>query len=654
MKRFLKAFGWAALVAALQAIVFLSPWGESLETRFLDLWFNMRGPVASPEEVVVIAMDEDSYQILDFPMNQPWPRSAHAALLRRLKEAGVRGVVFDVLFFGEGPFAEVDDDLAKSMREVPTVIGAEVREVADQFGARLTTDLPLNSFRDAAKLGLVGQPEDGGRVRRFLLPEARYRDVQAVDGLPSLAAAATGAIREPGPRDFIHYYGPPRTIPTYSYYQVLEEEVPLPKQKLQDKIVFVGLSLGTETGPAQMDAFLTSYSQHGRTHGVEIHAIAAANLLRGDWIKRSSPGKETALLAAIALLATLGLLYLRPLAGGTMVIGVLAGWTALAYWSFLHGQFVPGATLAGIALPVAYTGATLSNYLTARFQQQRLERAFRFYLSPEMAREVARNPQALQLGGEEVECTALFTDIAGFTTVAEEMKPTEVGQMLNAYFTEVMEAVFEKRGTVIQFIGDGLFALWGAAERTSEHGRSCCEAALAIQAEIELFNQSERFPPLRTRFGISTGPVLVGNLGSTRRFDFTGIGDTVNLASRVEGLNKYFGTTILMTDSSLAQLPKDRTTLKMGLIRVVGKTQPVGLHTIFASAIAPPIAERWLEAWSLFSIREWEQSDGMFADISREEPRLAKAAAIYKKQIEAHLATPPASDWCGEIVFSVK
>jgi adenylate cyclase len=271
-----------------------------------------------------------------------------------------------------------------------------------------------------------------------------------------------------------------------------------------------------------------------------------------------------------------------------------------------------------------------------------------------MAREVARNPQALQLGGEEVECTAMFTDIAGFTSIAERMKPAEVSQMLNSYFTEVMDAIFERRGTVIQFIGDGVYALWGAPAKTSEHARLCCEAALAVQVEIEHFNQSGRFPPLKTRFGVNTGQVLVGNLGSKRRFDFTGIGDTVNLASRLEGLNKYFGTTILIADSTRAQLPPEMASLKMGLIRAVGKTLPVGLHTLFREPVSTGVSAKWAEAWVRFVARDWDAAEVLFSAVGKEEPRLTRAARLYHDQISAHRMTTPSNGWQGEIIFTTK
>jgi adenylate cyclase len=654
VKRFLKDCGWALLVAALHTALFLSPWGEALEMRFLDLWFNLRGPVAPPEDVVVVAMDEGSYGAFNLPENQAWPRGLHAKLLRRLAEAGAREVVFDVLFSGDGPDAEADKEFVEAMNAVPTVIGADVGTLkVRQYSDSRTLLLPAEKFLAAAKCALIGMPEDGEHVRRFLIPLAFYsRDL--IHDLSSLAAVASGSSKEPGSRDMIRYYGPKWSIPTCSYEQVLDVDKPVPATIFRDKIVFVGLNNQTELGPAQKDAYLTSYSRAGRTFGVEIHATATANLLHGDWIRRAPTRKEACVLGLLAGLLTLGLLYLRPTLGAILVVGYGASWGVLAYWSFLRGQFLPGAVLAAIVLPVTYLKATLTNYIIARLQQLRLERAFRLYLSPEMAREVARNPEALQLGGQEVECTAMFTDIAGFTTIAEKMKPNEVSQMLNAYFTEVMEAIFEKRGTVIQFIGDGIYALWGAPAKTDEHARLCCEAAQAIRGEIERFNQSGRFPPLHTRFGINTGPVLVGNLGSKRRFDFTGIGDTVNLASRMEGLNKYFGTTILITDATRAQLPPEVVSLKMGLICAVGKTLPVGLHTLFRVPVSEPVAAKWKEGWERFAARDWDAAKILFSTVAEEESRLAKAVKLYHDQITDHRVSPPPDEWRGEIVFSTK
>src|SRR5262249_42724459 len=152
--------------------------------------------------------------------------------------------------------------------------------------------------------------------------------------------------------------------------------------------------------------------------------------------------------------------------------------------------------------------------------------------SPEMAAAVASNAESLQLGGRQVFATALFTDIAGFTRISERLNPVETAAMLNSYFSEVMDAIFEKRGTLIKFIGDAVFALWGAPIDEPRHRQRAYEAARSIMNDVFRFNESSGFPALQTRIGLNSGPMLVGNLGAKRRFDFTAIGDSVNLASR--------------------------------------------------------------------------------------------------------------------------
>lgn len=652
MKRWLKILGLAALVAVAHTGLFRLPWGETLELRFLDLWFNVRGPVTPPNDVVIVAMDEESYDHIGISLNQAWPRALHAKLLRRLAECGAKRVVFDVLFLGEGPDAAADRELAEAMRGVPTIIGADVGELKGRPASEeRTLFLPLEKFRAVASLGLVGVRKQDDHARCFFLPDSLESRDMADQLPPGLAAAASGATSQPGGRDLIRFYGPRWSVRTCAYEQVLEPDKPVPAEVFRNKIVFVGLNLKTELGAAQKDSYLTPF---GETFGVEIHATAAANLLKGDWIKRRSSAAEASGLALVSALVTLALLRLRPTWGALVLTGYGAGWGLLAYTSFLRGWFLPGATLAVIVLPFTYLGSTLTNYLAARLKQLRLQRAFQQYLSPEMAREIAQNPDVLRLGGEEVECTAMFTDIAGFTTIVERMKPGEVSRMLNAYFTEVMDAVFDQRGTMIQFIGDGVYALWGAPIKTAEHARLCVRAALEVQAAIERFNQSGRFPQLHTRFGIHTGPVLVGNLGSVRRFDFTGIGDTVNLASRLEGLNKQFGTTILMTDSTHAQLPSGFHSLKLGLIRAVGKTLPVGLFTVLHEPVSPEITAQWAKACERFVARDWPAAAEQFSAAGSQDKRLAKAAELYRRQIELHQSKPPPPEWQGEIIFTSK
>jgi adenylate cyclase len=641
----------ALLAGLFQVLLSASSWGEALEMRALDLWFQVRGVEAPPSGVVIVAMDEASYDALGIPGNAPFPRPVHAALLRRLAEGGARRVVFDILFLDPGAEPAADDELARAMRSVPTVLAADLVRVDEARYAHEELLLPAAVFAEAAEaVGMIGFPEDEGRVRRFL-----PRRAGPAHGYPMLAEAAVLESRArlpgPSPRDLLNLRGPARTIPTYSLYQALEPTRPLPDGAFSNQTVFVGLSLQTATGPAEKDRHQTSF---GPVFGVELHATAAGNLARGDWIRRGPARGEIAVLTLLAAALGACLLSWRPVRGACALAGMALAWVAAGYGGFVCQWFVPGATTVLVVAPAAYLGSTLYFYLVTRRERHALERAFQFYLSPDMVREVTRNPALVRLGGEKTECTAMFTDIAGFTSIAEKMPPDEVARMLNAYFTDIVDVLLERRGTLIKFIGDAVFALWGAPVRLPDHARLACETAQAIQARIEAFNATGRFPPLHTRVGIHTGLMYVGNLGSVRRFDYTAIGDAVNLASRVEGLNKYFGTSVLVTDATRSAVDDSLPLLRVGLIRVVGKHDAVGLSALFPEPVDPGVVDAWDQALAAFIARRWDEAATAFAGLAAREPRLARASALYLGQIEHNRSHPPDDDWQGEVTFTSK
>lgn len=644
----------ALVVASVQGVVTLAPWGEAFELRFLDLWFNLRGPVAAPAGVTVIRMDEESYRTLDIPLNQPWPRSLHARLLNRLSSTPPRRVVFDVLFLDPGPDPAGDAALAQALGRVPTVIGVDVALSEGEGYSQRGLLTPLPEFSEQVEqLAFVGLPDDEGVIRRFLVDRPAL-----VAHLPSLAGSGAGPGRpdEPGPRDFINYYGPPGTIRSLSYYQVLEEDEPLPPERatelFADQLIYVGLSQKTDLGAAAKDAFVSPYSGAGRMYGVEIHATAAANLLERSWIRRWSAPIEAGALALSAGLVAALLLAVTPPTGALLLFTGILGWGSAAFLLFLNHRFLPGATLALLTAPVTYLASTLYYYVMTRRRQRHLQRAFQLYISPEMAEAVARNPAALKLGGEKLEATALFTDIAGFTDIAEKLEAEEVARMLNSYFSEVMNEIFEQRGTLIKFIGDAVFALWGAPLRDPEHAHHALVAARAIQQEVARFNATGRFPPLHTRIGLHTGLMVVGNLGSSRRFDFTAIGDSVNLASRVEGLNKYFGTSLLLTESVRAKLPTTIELLQVARVRVVGRATPVQLYTPVEGFSRGDLVG-WAAGLESFSARRWGDARREFEQLTS-HPVLGTGAHLFLRTIERYEVHSPEPGWSGELDFASK
>jgi adenylate cyclase len=643
-----------ALVASLihTQLFYYPPIGERIEPWSLDLWFNLRGEIDPPEQVMLVAMDEDSYEELNLAMDTAWPRAVHARLLRRLAKAGVRRVIFDVAFLGESSSKKADAELAKALGLLPTVIGADSGTSVGAFKIE-EVFLPLDAFvKKVETVALVGLPEDAGVVRRF-----KTKRTGRTERYPTLAEAGAGVNREtdelPGEHDFIAYYGPAGTIPTFSYYEVLDPEI-MPDEELKDKIIYVGLLLRTDIGPAQKDSYMTPFWERGRIFGVEIHAASAANLMTKNWIRRAAPWKEGLVLGIVAFVTTAVLFFLRPQWAGLVLILFIAGWACAAFSSFLGGFFLPGVVLCVIMLPTMYLISTLYFYFVSHRAQKQTQKAFEMYLSPEMAREVGKDPKALGLGGENIYATALFTDIADFTKITEGMLAEDTADMLNSYFSEVMGVIFDNSGTLIKFIGDSVFAIWGAPVKLADHAEKAVRTAIMIQQEVQKFNASGRFKPLLTRIGVHTGPMVVGNLGSDRRFDYTAIGDSVNLSSRVEGLNKYFGTQILITDGTKKELVSNTKTYKMGSVSVAGKSAIVPVHAIFTNPLSDLVEEKWLIALSEFNSKNWDKAETLFGEAKAVEERLEKASSLYLEQIKELRQQPPDREWMGEISFSTK
>ena len=564
----------------------LWPPAEGLERAGLDILFQWRGARPAPPGVCVVAIDDESYRVFEADRKATWPRGLHAQLIRTLARAGVKAVAFDVEFVDPGD-PEQDEELRSALADTGiVVIAAGVELVEDALFNEARQIEPWEPFaKAAAAVAEANLPTDrDGVIRSAWL---------APNGRPGLALAAyeiaTGdrSHREAESR-FIDYYGSARIgIKTVSVYQALDPDRYLPHGFFKGKIAFVGLSNPTASGPAPKDAFRTPFTG-GRgetTYGVEIHATIAANLLDGHRFELLHPGLEMGMLVLLPIVALLVFVWLDPRLGA-ITLPVLAAlpWGA-AYLAFTRESlWVPAVIPSAIQLPLAYTVSVIWYYLTTVRERERVKRAFSFYLSPDAARQIAEDPSALNLGGEEIVATAMFTDIVGFTTVAESMTAQETAAMLNRYFSEATGHVFATGGTLVKYIGDAVFAIWGAPVRLTDHAARACRTALALaRMDAERGISGDVAKRLRTRIGVHTGRMLVGNLGSAQRFDYTAIGDAVNLASRIEGLNKMFGTGAIVSGEAFAAAGDGFVARRIGRVRVVGRHEPVALFELVAA-----------------------------------------------------------------------
>lgn len=624
----------------------------------LELLFLLRGE-REAKGVRVVAIDTASADVL-FVDTPTWPRDKHAELVRKLKKAGARAVAFDVLM--EGPQSEEGDRaLASALAETGNVVlGSDVQATIDPKFREVHVVEPYEPLKAAAAaLGNVGLFIEKGVIRRTSLLQ---------DGRPSLALAAyevaTGdTSRRSGAARLIDYYGQGRKIPTVSYYQALDADQSLPPGYFDEQIVFVGAADPAASGPtAVKDAFSTPFSasKNPLTYGVEIHATIAANLLEGRRIDLLPDAAEAILLLILGLVAAVVFIGLRPVYGVLALVGLELVWWTGAHLAFSRAQiWVPLIIPAGAMLPATYVASVVWYYLTTVRERERIRRAFTFYLSPQMIARIVADPSSLNLGGEEVVATAIFTDIKGFTPIAESMAAPETAALLNGYFSRLTHFVFEEGGTLIKYIGDAVFAIWGAPVRMNDHATRACSAALAMARDEESLEGGGRRVQLVTRIGVHTGSMLVGNLGSAQRFDYTAIGDAVNTASRLEGLNKYFATRALVSQASLALTGGAFLVRPLGRVRVVGKSEPLAIFELLGrkgEVLAASAAyERFERALADFTARRFEQAAAGFREVRTLRGEAGDGPSdFYLKQCALMTEQPPPADWDGAVTFEGK
>ena len=372
----------ALVVATVHLYAVTGPLGKRVEPLANDAWFRVRGTVAAPQDIAIIAIDERSYHALGLSMLDPWPRAKHVELLEKLQRLNVKRVIFDMLFEYPGKDPAVDASFAESLKLVPAAIGEfrkyERRTSLDGLEQIVTTTLePLPIFSQAASyVFLVNLLIDDGAIRRFFLDETKDPAEPSLAKFvrPDPPAAKLSKSAAPSPADFINYYGPPGTVRSISYDELLatpeETLVPL----LRDKTVFVGIKLAVAPGIPSKDSFYVPVSPVPM-YGVEIHATAAANIMHGEWIRRFPAIWEVPIVNVSAFLLAVLLSFLRPTRGALVLLGTAATWCGASYALFLNHYFLPGLLLITTVLPLLFALNSFYYYLILQRSQRDMEKA---------------------------------------------------------------------------------------------------------------------------------------------------------------------------------------------------------------------------------------------------------------------------------------
>ena len=554
---------WAVGLVAACAVTGASAMGylESLQARALDLLIYLQSP-RQPSGLVIVAVDDAAFDALG--RRQPLPRDYLARVLRGVTRAGAVVIGLDISL--RTTSASEDD---RTMAAAIADLGARGDRRLVVAGTSLPSTGPLAdpALRRMVVTSAPDVPVDGDAVVR--------RAALNVGGVPTFAAAVADVPgSDPHAVYRINFIGPAGsflTIPSDAVAAIGDADVDVAGDNpLRGRTVLVG---GTFTDGR--DIHRTPY---GLMPGVEIQANIVHMLATGSLVRPAGWLAGFAVQLVAVLLAGLVMVAMRPLWGtavclaGALLLGVPASYLA----------FSRGGYWVDFLLPVAVT--SLLGVGADILSKRRLRDALGRYVSPEVAARVERNPGDLE--GERRQVSILFTDLRGFTTLSERMAPELMAARLTEYFDAMTSAIFARRGMVNDFIGDAILAVFGAPLDDPEHARHAVLSALAMGETLAKLNErwsAEGLPPLRMGVGIHTGEVFAGNVGRAGKVKYAVVGDTVNLASRVEGLNKEMGTTMLVTEATYRAAGLGLEVKDRGLVSVKGREEPVRVYEVIGS-----------------------------------------------------------------------
>jgi len=454
-------------------------------------------------------------------------------------------------------------------------------------------------------------------------------------------------------RMLINFLGPPGMVPTYSAAALMDGR--LPPEALKDKIVLVGA-----TAVGIYDLRVTPFS--GVSPGVEVQATVLDNLLRHNFIRVPKYGLPLMLLILLGLGVLLGLLLPQLSAAWAFVFTLLLieGITFSNYFLFSRLGIQLELLYPLMEIVGVYLGITMQRFLAEERERLRIRKAFESYVAPAVVQEMLKHPEALRLGGERRVISVLFTDIRGFTTMSENLDPEALVKLLHDFLNPMSNIIIDQGGTIDKYMGDAIMALFGAPLEQPDHARQACRAALRMEDTLEELNRQwtkQGRPPLRIGVGVNSGPVAVGNMGSDRLFDYTAIGDNVNLASRLEGLTKYYGTNVLISQATAEALENGFIIRDVDRVQVKGKAQASGIFEVMGEGEPDPELARFLTAYhqglALYRQQHWPDSIAAFEEALAVQPD-DKPSQRYLALARKHQETPPEPEWQAVTVMEEK
>jgi adenylate cyclase len=697
-----------ATVALVAGSLTALPALDSLRGLSIDaltaLRWQLSGQTVNPSNspTVVVALDEETFRTSPFASspNITWTREI-GHVLTAIIESGAKVVGFDIVYpisIEQSEIAFANETLGAKLRgfdrDYLRALALGARDGKVLLGEVQFGDHPIGP--SPGQRIAVGQQQNIRALNAYTdsdnvvrrLPLAFVVDGEQVPSMAvELAARALGAspefggdgsmtlagyrILEPTPNTLtLNFEGGADAIPTFSFADL---DVCLTKgdrdffrRAFDGKVVIFGTVLDSEDrkitskrfatapegagGPRCALPFTSSISAFARSTipGVYIQATAVNNLIERNALTELSPGAAAAVAVGFSVLIAAVVLMLTPLAAlGTYAAAAL-GWTALALVAFRHAFVLPlfGPFIAGVGaaiVTIAY------RFLVTDRDKRFLRRSFALYLAPAVIEKMLASKKPPELGGETRNVTVYFSDVAGFSSFSERMSPVQLVALMNEYLSVMAEIIEEHGGFVDKYIGDAIVAVFGAPVDDPNHARNAVLAALRCRAGLEELNRradSHMGHRLAQRIGLNTGEALVGNIGSRRRFNYTVMGDVVNLASRLEGANKFFGTDILVSEATVALTRSTIAWREIDAIGVKGRSGAVRVYEPIAESGHETVEQSKRAAAYAAGLERWRSGD--FSSAAQSFARFADCdppSASFLERARTFSAQPPGPDW---------
>ncbi len=702
--------GGAALLTAFFSYYLAPGPFQAFENNLYDMRVRFENGMADeldPDEtgLILIMIDERS---LEYYKQFPWPRDYHGRLASKLADWGATAVFFDIVLEDDARNPEEDVQISRDFGYAGLVYTALAMKErgSEYFGSQINEDqikedaprslIPLERIEGSELLpdmsgtmflegpipriarasfghGLVNVfPDEDGVLRRqpllirdgdVVVPTTAFRlfidvmginydEIRVVPGKAIYAGPYTFPVDRQGrfrikwyPNE--DYYVPYREFP---YYDVLEGR--MPGEFFSGKIAVVG-----PTAAALEDLKATPSAL--ALPGVKIHMTLLSNLTRGEYVTAMDKSMAILLMVLLGIVVAWFALRFRTIFGmaltallvGAGLVAAFYVYVRFTYWAEL---FRP---LAGLV--TCYTSAMVYRYVTEERQKRVIKGAFQQYVSPDVVNEIIQDPAKLQLGGERRELTVLFADIQGFTSFSEKLEPEELTNFLNKFLTVMTHRIFDYQGTVDKYIGDAIMAIFGAPIPFEDHAVKGVEAALGMREELVNTRKEWQNTLPETfdlKLGLNTGPMVVGNMGSDVRFDYTVLGDNVNLAARLEALTRQYGVGLLISESTRDPLGDDFLIREIDAVRVKGKKKPVKTFEVLAKAGTEEdtdelrrLIDDFAQGLEFYRTRKWDEAQKIFNSFG-EDP----ASVVFSERCNLLRDEPPGEDWDGVWIMTTK